>query len=140
MKHKKSFLGIILTITLFMGILGLNVHAQEDIKAEMKKDKTGTNPMNFTYDARLYNEFQWLNTAGDGDQNITTFEFRAPFAGGKWQFRGKIKALDIDADFNNDGISEADESGFGDMELRFMTIPYMKKMAVATLRIGSWKL
>jgi len=53
------------------------VHAQEDaeaaakgdIKADMKKDKTGTNPLNFTYDARIYNEYRWLNTVGDGDPN-----------------------------------------------------------------------
>lgn len=39
-------------------------------------DQTGTNPINFTFDARLYNEYQWLNTEGDGNQNITTFEYR----------------------------------------------------------------
>jgi hypothetical protein len=39
--------------------------------------------MNFTYDARLYDEYRWLNTDGDGGQNLVTAEFRAPFAGGK---------------------------------------------------------
>ncbi len=108
--------------------------AKEEVKAKFEKDKTGTNPMNFTFDARLYNEYQSLNTAGDGYQNITTFEFRAPFADGNWQFRGKARGVFLEADINNDGIDDVDESGFGDMDIRFMTIPYLnmkKKMAVA---------
>ncbi len=108
--------------------------AKEDVKAKFEKDKTGTNPMNFTFDARLYNEYQWLNTAGDGGQNITTFEFRAPFADGKWQFRSKLRAVDLKADFNDDGTDDVDDFGFGDIDVRFMTIPYMnmqKKLAVA---------
>ncbi|MCK5485880.1 MAG: hypothetical protein KAI86_06685, partial [Desulfobacterales bacterium] len=89
---------------------------------------------NFTFDARLYNEYQWLNTAGDGGQNITTFEFRAPFADGKWQFRSKLRAVDLKADFNDDGTDDVDDFGFGDIDVRFMTIPYInmqKKLAVA---------
>ena len=108
--------------------------AKEDVKATFEKDKTGTNPMNFTFDARLYNEYQWLNTAGDGGQNITTFEFRAPFADGKWQFRSKLRAVDLKADFNDDGTDDVDDFGFGDIDVRFMTIPYInmqKKLAVA---------
>lgn len=108
--------------------------AKEDVKAKFEKDKTGTNPVNFTFDARLYNEYQWLNTAGDGGQNITTFEFRAPFADGKWQFRSKLRAVDLKADFNDDGTDDVDDFGFGDIDVRFMTIPYInmqKKLAVA---------
>ena len=108
--------------------------AKEDVKATFEKDKTGTNPVNFTFDARLYNEYQWLNTAGDGGQNITTFEFRAPFADGKWQFRSKLRAVDLKADFNDDGTDDVDDFGFGDIDVRFMTIPYInmqKKLAVA---------
>jgi hypothetical protein len=128
--------------------------AKDDVKAAMKKDKTGTNPINFTFDARLYSEFQWLNTAGDGEQNITTFEFRAPFAGGKWQFRSKMRGVNLEADINNDGIDDVDEYGFGDMDIRFMTVPYLnmkKKLGVAlgvefflptasedTLGAGAW--
>jgi hypothetical protein len=104
----------------------------EDIKEEMEKDKTGTNPLNFTFDARLYNEYQWLNTAGDGEQNITTLEFRAPLGDGKWQFRGKIRGQFLRADFNSDGSDDVDEYGFGDTDIRFMTIPYISnKMGVA---------
>ena len=54
-----------------------------------ESDKTGTNPINFQRDIRLYNEFSWLNTAGDGESNVTTLEFRQPFADGHWQFRAR---------------------------------------------------
>jgi hypothetical protein len=109
--------------------------ASSDVKAAMKKDKTGTNPMNFTFDARLYNEYRSLNTAGDGYQNVTTFEFRAPFADGKWQFRGKARGVILKADTNNDGNDNIDESGFGDIDLRFMTIPYMSKKGAVALGV-----
>jgi len=111
-----------------------DVQAEQEVKAKFKADKTGTNPLNFTFDARLYDEYRWLNTDGDGSQNLLTAEFRAPFAGGKWQFRGKIRRVDLTADFNNDGFDDVDEGGFGDTDIRIMTIPYMsmeKKMGVA---------
>lgn len=110
------------------------VETEADVKAKFAKDKTGTNPVNFTFDARLYNEYRWLNTAGSGGQNLTTFEFRAPFASGKWQFRGKVRAVDLKADFNDDGTNDVNEFGFGDIDLRFLTVPIMnieKKFAMA---------
>jgi hypothetical protein len=108
--------------------------AADDAQAAMKADKTGTNPINFTYDARLYNEYQWLNTEGDGDQNITTLEFRAPIMDGRWQFRVRTRYQGIEADLNDDGRDDLDESGWGDTDIRFLTVPYMdmsKKMAIA---------
>jgi hypothetical protein len=139
MKRFPLWLSIILAATVLFGLAAPGVRAQEvataeDVKEKFAKDKTGTNPMNFTFDARLYNEYQWLNTAGDGGQNITTFEFRAPFASRQWQFRAKLRAVDLKADFNDDGTDDVDEFGFGDMDIRFMTIPYMnlaKKSAIA---------
>jgi len=97
-------------------------------------DKTGTNPINFTFDLRLYNEYQWLNTTGDGNNNITTLEFRIPFADGNWQFRVRARANSIGADLNGNGMDDLDDSGFGDLDFRFLTVPYLdmsKKMAVA---------
>ena len=55
-----------------------------------KKDKTGTNPINFSKDFRVYNECSVLNTAGDGSQNLTTAEFRTPFAGGMGRRTGGV--------------------------------------------------
>lgn len=89
-----------------------------------KKDKTGTNPINFQRDLRFYNEYSWLNTEGDGNQNMTTVEFRTPFADGKWQFRVRARYNALSADFNNDGIDDVDESGVGDTDIRFLTVPY----------------
>ena len=117
----------ILVLALSFGMAPSQAVAQEDAQLASKKDKTGTNPINFTFDARLYNEYRWLNTAGDGDQNITTFEFRMPLAGGKWQFRSKIRYESIDID-----MAGVDEAGMGDTDIRFLTIPYLKKFAVAT--------
>ena len=87
-----------------------------------KSDTTGTNPINFTRDFRVYNEYIWLNTAGDGNQNLTTLEFRTPFAGGKWQWRVRALYNSLTAEFNDDGIDDVDESGTGDMYMRFLTV------------------
>lgn len=130
--------GRLLIVVLAVLLIGLgSASAQEggDIQAEMKADKSGTNPINFTFDARLYNEFLWLNTDGDGEQNISTFEFRAPFADGRWQFRTRVRSSAIKADINDDGVDDVDEWGIGDIDFRFLTVPYMnmkKKTVVAT--------
>jgi hypothetical protein len=100
---------------------GLAEHAVTD-----KNDKSGTNPINFQRDARIYNEYLWLNTAGDGNQNLTTFEFRTPFADGKWQFRTRIPHNAVTADVNGDGMDDIDDSGLGDINFRLLTVPYIK--------------
>lgn len=92
--------------------------AQDKPAANESGDKTGTNPINFQRDIRLYNEYSWLNTAGDGTQDLTTLEFRTPFAGGKWQFRARTRFNSITADVNDDGIDDIDESGLGDTDTR----------------------
>ena len=91
-----------------------------------KSDKSGTNPINFQRDLRIYNEYLWLNTAGDGNQNLTTLEFRTPFAGGKWQFRTRIPYNSLNADLNGDGMDNIDDSGLGDINFRLMTVPVLK--------------
>jgi len=118
--------------------MAFNVHAQDDGKAKLKKDKTGTNPINFQRESRLYNEYTWLNTEGDGDQNVTTFEFRTPFANGKWQFRTRIPYNMLTADFNDDGVDDVDESGLGDMNVRFITVPYLKGMNAIALGLEAF--
>ena len=113
-------------------VIGAEARAQE--KPDFKGDQTGTNPINFTFDARVYNEFVWLNTAGDGHQNLTTLEYRQPFADGKFQFRTRIRTNWIEADVNGDGIDDVDEFGLGDVDIRILTVPYLnmkKRTAVA---------
>jgi len=130
MKISKLLLCRVFVVLLIIGLASTGVQAQDDAKS----DKTGTNPINFTHDARIYNEYQFLNTPGDSDQNVTTVEFRTPFAGGKWQFRirGRYQSLNIDA--NDDGFDEVDDSGIGDFDFRFLTVPIIdmkKKFALA---------
>ena len=65
-------------------------HAQ-DANAEQiagdTSDKSGTNPVNFQRDLRFYNEYSWLNTAGDGNQNALTMEYRQPLFDGEFVLR-----------------------------------------------------
>jgi hypothetical protein len=117
-----------------MSVIAQTADESAAFEAAKKADKTGTNPMNFTFDARIYNEYRELNTAGDGDQNITTFEFRAPIFDKKWQVRAKVRYASLTADLNDDGTDDVDESGMGDTDLRIMTIPYInmkKRIALA---------
>ena len=95
--------------------------------AKDSSDKTGTNPVNFQRDIRIYNEYSWLNTGPDGNQNQTTLEYRQALAGGKWQFRTKIPYtfLDIDPDPAS-GFPGIDEDGLGDINFRFLKQPWFK--------------
>lgn len=95
--------------------------------ASDESDKTGTNPINFTYDLKLYNEFSWLNP--DGEQNVTTFEVKAPFADGKWQFKLKTRYSSINA-------GPVDDSGFGDVAMRFVTVPHLDMGKLFALAAG----
>lgn len=120
--------GLILTAIIIMIALSTNGFADDttEQQATDKNDKTGTNPINFQRDLRIYNEYSWLNTEGDGSQNLTTLEFRTPFAGGKWQWRVRARYNWIEADLNDDGNDDIDESGLGDTDMRFLTVPYLK--------------
>jgi hypothetical protein len=134
MRLSQKVYPIVLAAALLIAVMPLQALAEADAQSEMKADKTGTNPINFTFDARIYNEYQWLNTEGDGHQNITTAEFRAPLLDGKLQFRVKARYVDIGADLNDDGTDDQNDSGFGDTDIRFLTVPYMnmeKKFAFA---------
>ena len=70
-----------------------------------KADQTGTNPINFARDIRAYNEYTWFNVPSgfDGNQNVTTVEFRTPFADGKWQWRARARFSSFDLENNGPG-------------------------------------
>lgn len=159
MRNFMTTLGI--AVLMFVPV---SVCAQEEAPAEEpasegklvdKSDQTGTNPINFTYDLRLYNEYQWLSADANGEQNITTLEFRVPFADGKWQFRVRARSNYVNADLSDAGYSPGlfarrhldrnrgpfspdlgiDDCGFGDVDFRFLTVPYFnmeKRFAIAT--------
>ena len=103
---------------------------------DQSADKTGTNPINFQRDIRLYNEYSWLNTSGDGNQNLTTVEFKTPFLDGKWQWRVRSQYNAKTADLNDDGRDEIDESGVGDTDMRFLTVPYIDMPNKQAFAIG----
>ena len=131
----KRFTQLVFVLVIGLACLSMPVLAEDaDLKGALKKDKTGTNPINFTHDFRLYNEYQFLNVAGDGFNNITTLEYRHPLADGKWQLRARIRGVKIQADTNNDGSDNLDKSGLGDIDIRVLTVPYLdmpNKFAVA---------
>ncbi len=136
MKKRKLHVSAVLAALLITGLAATGVQAQGDAKEAMKGDKSGTNPINFTHDLRVYNEFLFLNTKGDGDQNITTLEYRTPFAEGKWQFRASLRTASIEADLNDDGIDDVDEGGIGDFDFRFLTVPIMNMKKKFALAVG----
>jgi hypothetical protein len=127
MKNIKLHLSAVFTVFLIIGLTSTGAQAQGDANAAataaMKKDSTGTNPINFTHDLRIFHEYQFLNTPGDGDQQITTTEFRLPFSDGKWQFRMRGRGQQLNLDTNNDGIDEVSEGGTGDFDFRILTVP-----------------
>ena len=110
---------VVLVALCSVGVASENEHTK-------KSDKTGTNPVNLQDEIRIYNEYSWLNTEGDGNQNVTTFEFRTPFAGGKWAFRMRQDYSYFSADFDDDGTDDVNETGIGDFDMRFLTVPYLK--------------
>jgi hypothetical protein len=57
---------IVLAAALLIAVMPFQALEEADAQSAMQADKTGTNPINFTFDARLYNDYQWLNTEGDG--------------------------------------------------------------------------
>jgi hypothetical protein len=111
--------GLALTTTLALSLATTGAWAQPE---EQKKDKTGTNPINFATDFRIYNEYIQLNADGDANQNLTTVEFRAPLLEGKWQYRVRARYAMLDID--DAGI---DEKGIGDIDMRFLTVLSLNK-------------
>ena len=135
----------ILSLFLLVAIAA-TAFAQEEDKP--KKDNTGTNPVNFTYDARFYNEWAALDIDdGDGALMTNTFEFRLPFGrdlasvakldnehliyqlsqkfGARMRFRQKN--LNISTEDMNTNIS-----GIGDIDARLLTVvPVSKKFMLA---------
>ena len=138
-----SFTGkFLLTALLFLPFAPATVLAQDD--------NTGTNPINFTYDARFYMEMSDL-AALNGSALTQTFEFRAPLGrtltnlapenlglfsdlGSKYALRVKFrnKSLSFD-DAEGSAFGSSSVSGIGDLDVRFLAVPYVnQKYAVAT--------
>jgi hypothetical protein len=108
------------------------------------KDKTGTNPANFTYDARFYTEMAALDKNSSLITN--TYELRWPLGGdmarlrseedgGLYSEMGSKAALRVkvrekslslaNPDATPFGTSEV--SGIGDLDVRILAIPYASR-------------
>jgi hypothetical protein len=106
------------------------------------EDNSGTNPLNFTYDARWIIEMAQFKEDG-GSLVTNTFEFRAPLGrdianlgGGSLfadmgktfgiRFRGRYNNLSVDTPgappFNTSSVS-----GIGDFDARLLGVPYASK-------------
>ena len=138
MRHRKTQISTVLTGFLLAAmLLSTGAWAQDTTEAQGKADKTGTNPINFTHDLRLYHDFSKLETTGDGEQSVTTLEFRMPFDDGKWQFRTRLRLInDLEVDFDNDGINELDDRGVGVVDMRLLTVPYLNMKKRRALAVG----
>jgi hypothetical protein len=116
-------ISLALTYIATLTLAAASSHAEEN----QNKDNTGTNPINFSRDFRVYNEFSALNTEGDGTQSLTTAEIRLPFLDGAWQWRLRARLNSIEADLNDDGSDDLDDSGLGDWDMRFLTVLNLDK-------------
>ena len=117
--------------------IAASAFAQEDAKP--KKDNTGTNPINFTYDYRLYYEMQQRKKDG-GSLNRTIMEFRAPLGRDLSNVLGQTEgflpgmgsrmALRFRSYYNTVNLADEGQgnttiSGIGDFDARFMAIAHV---------------
>lgn len=121
----KSFVAV---ATAMVFLWGASVSAAEDSSTI---DKSGTNPINFTNDVRLYYEFQDLSADGEG--HIGTFEGRTPLWDGKLQFRIRVPFKSVDV---NTELTSISESGLGDVNARLLTVPYLNAQKGLALAVG----
>ena len=109
-----------------------------------KKDNSGTNPINFTYDFRIVQEMQQFKDDG-GSQNKSYLEFRAPMGrdianvtgqeagalidlGTRWAVR--LRGYYNTVNFND--AANTTVSGIGDFDARILTVAHAtSKFAIA---------
>ena len=120
------------------------VKEAEDLK---KKDNSGTNPINFTYDFRIIQEMQQFKDDG-GSQNKSYMEFRAPMGrdianvagieAGALVDLGSRFAVRLRGYYNTVTLNDAETntsttySGIGDFDARVLAVAYATgKFAIA---------
>lgn len=90
-------------------------------------DNSGTNPIAFTWDFRMYPEAKSL--PGANSSQTFTFEHRVPLSS-NWQFRTRSRF--VNSTFESPG-GPVSTTGFGDMDMRLLHIPIAgPKFALAT--------
>ena len=110
----------------FWTVLALFVVALPTALIAQEEDQSGTNPIAFTFDFRMYAEAK--SSEGDNSSETYTFEHRVPI--GKVQLRMRNRIVNSTVATPGGPVSI---SGFGDSDARLLYVPHMKgKFAVAT--------
>jgi hypothetical protein len=89
----------------------------EEKPSAAKEDKSGTNPLNFQSEFRLFNEVQLRQ--GRGYQNFTTLQYVQPFAS-NFALRMRLPIAGSDA-------SGANEYGLGDINVKANWVPLINR-------------
>jgi len=139
--NRLIFVTPLVVLVLMFGAVSLSM-AQEE-----KKDNSGTNPVNFTYDFRFYTEMAQI--PDDGGSMITnTVEFRAPLGrdianltgkqeglfndmGNRFslRFRGRYQNLSV-TDPSASPFGASSVSGIGDFDARLLGIAYTSNWVI----------
>ena len=131
---------VIMKNVTFLLVTILLLAASSTFAQEKKKDNTGTNPVNFTYDYRLITEMQHFKKDG-GSQIRNIMEFRAPLGrdianvkgqeAGFFRDLGSMFALRFRAYYNHLTLNDPSAtlgsntvSGIGDFDARLLAIAY----------------
>ena len=132
---------IIFSLLIFSLIINTNVFSQE-------KDNSGTNPANFTYDARFY--FEMAGFSDPGGSYLTNYmEFRLPLGrdivkaagldnesvihdlGKKFGARIRFRYKDLNIETPGSGAFEnSNVSGIGDIDARVLWMAYGSKNVI----------
>jgi hypothetical protein len=134
---KRKSLTILVVVGLVMAGLALPAQAQED--------NTGTNPVNFTYDYRLYTEMASL-PIDDSSLITNTIEARWPLgrdvanlkgvgAGSPYHDMGsrlamRLRARHSNLSFELPGPDTYSVSGIGDLDARLLYLPYVGNKSI----------
>ena len=121
--------------------------------ATAQEDNTGTNPVNFTYDFRLFTEMASL-PSDDSSLITSTIEFRWPFgrdvanlkgvgAGSPYFGMGSRLGMRLRARYSNlsvdlPGSGTSSVSGIGDLDARLLYLPYVKKKTILAVGLEAF--
>jgi hypothetical protein len=146
MKYLSKCFRIFLIMACLLCLAVPNLYAEGDAGAAKKKDSTGTNPANFTYDFRFITEMAEFKDNG-GSQIKHTMELRMPIGRNIANLKGegegsplydmgkilssRIRVNYLNVSLNNPGSSETtDISGIADFDARILGIAYASKSVI----------
>jgi hypothetical protein len=115
---------------------------------QAQEDNTGTNPVNFTYDFRLYAEMMSL-PVDNSSLIINNIEFRWPFGGdvanltaaapnSPYRDMGRKLGMRVRTRYSSLSVSTpgsgtSNVSGIGDFDVRLLYLPYVGKKTVLAI-------